>query len=103
MLSVNLFIGLPFSGEERVPSRNNFTVKECGQRGMIVRESCDLKVATQIRVLYVYVLQIDGEEEGDSHKITEIRWVTKSDATNDKSDTAATSKNVLEDFSRGDK
>ena len=54
---VNIFVGVPLPGQKRMLLGDDLAVEERRQSRELLRESLDLEVAAQIRVIKVNVLQ----------------------------------------------
>ncbi len=45
VLLINIFVRVPFSGEERVLLADDLTIEECGKGGVLLGQPLDLQIA----------------------------------------------------------
>ena len=56
MFAVNIFIRIPLPCEKGVLPADNFPIKERGQSWVLIGQTFDLQVSTQVGTLQVYML-----------------------------------------------
>jgi hypothetical protein len=62
VLFVDIFISVPLPRQKRVLLADDLSIEECCQERILLRQSFDSKIATKIRILFVYVLKRSKED-----------------------------------------
>jgi len=61
---IHIFVRVPFAGEKRMLFADDFPVEKGDHLRVFVRQVFDLQVATQVRVLLVYMLKMGNSFSG---------------------------------------